>query len=325
MKARWSVFAFVLAVSGTGLILWLGENRPANSPSRVMPDAVPAAPTTVERTDNGLGAPDVRPREEPLVVTAMPSSFPAWDDLYRSSTDYFSFVQAAAPAAIAGDGEAQWLLSKALMECQLEGVTAQEVRAGRLPGHLATTPRAQRCQRFRDADPLESFDLPEDASSFAYWRNQALASQNPNAVMLRAAKVASGLHSDTSAATKAELHRQVLEDLRIVVESQEPEAILTLTSLYMNPNVARDDLQWVSWAVAACDLGYDCTQPMPAARDECAASGLCSAVTTVGDMIQRHPKLASNGAEIYAAAQDIAQHVRAQNWDSLEAHLKLRP
>lgn len=325
MRTIWSVLAIALAVSA--LVLWLREDRPSASVPRVVAaDLAPAPAITVDHGDEDRRAPDADSRgEEPPAVAATPTSAAAWDNLYRSSTDYFAFVQGAAAAAASGDGRAQWLLSKALMECQLELVTAQEVAAGRLPGHLAATPRAQRCQRFKNSHPLDGLGLPEDAKSFAYWRDQALASKDPNAVMLRAAKAASSLGSDTDAATKVDLHRQILEDLLIVVESREPEAILTLTSLYMNPHVARDDLQWVSWALAACDLGYDCTLPLPAARDECGASGLCTSVTTVGDMIQRSPKFASNNAEIYAAAQEIASLVRAGNWEPLQAYLALRP
>ncbi len=102
-------------------------------------------------------------------------------------------------------------------------------------------PNARRCERFKDGHPLDSFRLPEDAKAFAYWRDQALAAKDANAVMLRAIETAARLRSDAPPDLKSELRRGILADIRIVVDSQEPEVLLSIATLYMDPNVARDD------------------------------------------------------------------------------------
>ena len=92
-----------------------------------------------------------------------PTDAVEWDERYRSE-DLFSFAQAAAAAAINGDGRAGWLLSLVLVECKVLLGRADR-RDPALRGSLAEArlddSKLERCEGFRTADPLDG--LPEEA------------------------------------------------------------------------------------------------------------------------------------------------------------------
>ena len=90
----------------------------------------------------------------------------------------------------------------------------------------------------------------------------------------------------------------------------------------MSPTLSREPgFQTSAWLVAACELGYDCSQPFPAIVESCAESGVCAGVQAVSDLIQQVPDFARS----YTAGQDIAYKIRARDSDGLEPYLTMRP
>jgi hypothetical protein len=104
--------------------------------------------------------------------------------------------------------------------------------------------------------------------------------------------------------------------------SKDPEAIATLSNVFLQPAIRHDALQSSAWLLAACELGYDCSQTNPSLRHACVQSGTCDGTTFVDQT--RDSMNAAEFAKVYAAAQDIAYNVRVGNWDALQPYLVMR-
>jgi hypothetical protein len=321
VKIQVVLTGLVLAAAITSAVLslhtgWESATRPPSA-ARV-PDVSKADGEVVARlsrrdgksTGQAVAAPDenAADRREHLDSS---------DEVYRKSEDYFSFVQAIAPAAISGDGRAQWLLSRALFSCELHMRTRQDV-VEHDPNAMATL-RFRRCERFAEGHPLDAFELPAEAKSYSYWSEQALISRDPIATVARAVANAVRVGSDASA--NKDLRAAIRDDIRVVVASRDAEAILGIAGVYMQPEVARNQSQGPAWAYAACELGYDCSQPFPAVREDCASTGICSAITSVRDVIQA----AGNFDKVYSQGLAIADQVRLGDWEGLQPYLEMKP
>jgi hypothetical protein len=269
---------------------------------------------------------DALPQEESGSTSAAELTDAAeWDERYRTD-DLFSFAQSAAVAAMNGDGRAAWLLSLVLVECKSVLLSADR-RDRALRGSLAE-PRLddlkiQRCEGFRSAHPVDGLELPEEAKLSKYWRELAIAAGDGRAVASRAVISAATASADVDAATKANERARLMDDLRVAVASKDPEAIATLANVFFQPNVSPDPQTGIAWLVAACELGYDCSQTNPSLRHACVENNTCDG-TTLPDYFQRSAT-AAEFAEAYAAGQDIAYNVRAGNWEGLQPHLVMRP
>lgn len=248
-----------------------------------------------------------------------------WDDRYRGE-DLFSFVHSAAVAAMKGDARGAWLLSLVLTDCKMALLWADR-RDPALRGSLAEQPvddlKLQRCEGFRAAHPLDGLELPEEARSPKYWRELAIAGGDGRAVASRAVVVASALTDDMDAATKASQLALIMDDLHVAVASKDAEAIAALANVFFQPNVSRDPWQGEAWLLAACELGYDCSQTNPSLRHACVESRTCDG-STLADEIRRSGN-PGDFAAAYAAAQDIAYNVRQGSWQGLQPYLAMKP
>ena len=272
-------------------------------------------------------APGALPREQSVRTPAGELTDAAeWDERYRTE-DLFSFAQSAAVAAINGDGKAAWLLSLVLVECKVHLVSADQrdpALAGSLAERRLDDLKIQRCEGFRAAHPVDGLELPEDAKFPRYWRDLAIAAGDGRAVVYRAVVTyASTVNDDMDAATKANYRALILDDLRVAVASKDPEAIATLSGVFLQPAISHDPLQGFAWLVAGCELGADCSKTNPSLRHACVQSGTCDGTTLVEDL--RLSLSAAEFAKTYAAAQDIAYNVRVGNWDALQPYLVMRP
>lgn len=265
-------------------------------------------------------------REESVDASAgEPTDAAEWDERYRTE-DLFSFAQSAAVAAISGDGRAAWLLSGVLTECKVL-IASADRRDPALRGSLAERRvddlKIQRCDGFRAAHPLDELQLPEDAMRPGYWRELAIAAGDSRALASRAVMVASALNDDVDAATRANQLALIKDDLRVAVATKDAEAIATLANVFLQPNVSGDALQGAAWILAACELGYDCSQTNPSRGHACVQSGTCNG-TTLADEI-RSSVSAGEFAKAYAAGQDIAYNIRQGDWEGLQPYLVMRP
>jgi hypothetical protein len=276
----------------------------------------------------GAGAArDPLPQDEPIGTSSDELTDAAeWDQRYRTE-ELFSFAQSAAVAAMSGDGRAAWLLSLVLPECKVLLLSADR-RDPALRGSLAERRlddlKIQRCEGFRAAHPLDGLGLPEEANVPRYWRELAIAAGDGRAVAYRAVvELAAAVSDDMDAATRASYRAMILDDLRVAVASKDPEAIATLANVFFQPNVSPGAQQGVAWLLAACELGYDCSQTNPSQGNACVQSGTCDGSTLADGF--RHSVSAAEFAKAYAAGQDIAYNVGTGNWEGLQPYLVMRP
>jgi hypothetical protein len=270
---------------------------PSAEPATPPPSTDHRAPTATELERVGV---EDAPREN-------------WNERYLATGDFFAFVAGAAPAAISGDARAQYLISRALLYCRVAVLAENEPRPYASPHALRL------CDRFHNAHPLDAFDLPAEAKSFTYWRDQALANGDALAVVADAHTIFGRYEVERDPATKEQLREQVLAGIRVVVESRDPEGVMTIATFAARRPTANGLRGWASWLVAACELGLDCRQPPPPTARDCATSQMCAGVQTVTDMIQmvRYPN------DVYVAGQDIAYKIKIGDWEGLQQHLAL--
>jgi hypothetical protein len=307
---RWALGIGVAAAIAVGLLVWVRPERglvPQRQHSEVLP-ALSAEPVTPPLSTDHR-APTVTELERVGVEDAPREN---WNERYLATDDYFAFIAAAAPAAIGGDARAQYLISRALLKCQIQMGVEKE-----LPYALGDARRV--CERFHTAHPLDAFDLPPEAKSFIYWRDEALANGDALAAVADATRLLGLSEAARDPATKEQLRRKALAGIRVAVESRDPEAIMTISSFVQRPPTTREPWRSASWLVAACELGLDCSKPPPALARDCATSQLCAGINTVADMLQTVPY----PGDVYTAGQDIAYKIKIGDWEGLQQHLAL--
>lgn len=325
-QLRWPVVVSTVTALVIAIVLvavpFHGERAPTVSSTNVAhgPSAAAATEAVLPATEPRESARSQRERSVGRSAAALTDSA-NWDARYRTE-DLFSFAQSAALEALKGDGRAAWLLSLTLVECKVLLVSADQRDPG-LRGSLAELPAGdvQRCERFRTGHPLDGLELPEEARLPGYWRDLAIAAGDGRAVVSRAVRVAAQVSDDMDATARASYRQSILDDLRVATMSKDPEAIATLSAVFLQPSISHDHLQSAAWILAACELGYDCSETNPSRGHVCVQRGTCNGTTLVDEI--RSSVSASDFAKAYAASQDIAYNVRNGNWDALQRHLAM--
>lgn len=308
MARRWVLGIGAAAAVTVGMLVWLRPER-GPAPQTQHSEVRPAAPEPATPPPSTERPPSLSDLER---VNSEYAPRENWNERYLATDDYFAFIATAASAAIGGDARAQYLISQALLYCQVA------VRAGNEPRPYASPHALRPCERFHTGHPLDTFDLPAEARSFTHWRDQALANGDALAVVADAHRTFGKYEAERDPATKAQLREQVLAGIRVVVESRDPEAIMTV-AVFAQRRPTDGLTRWASWLVAACELGLDCRKPPPTIARDCATSQMCAGVQTVTDMIQmvRYPN------DVYFAGQDIAYKIKIGDWEGLQQHLAL--
>jgi hypothetical protein len=256
-----------------------------------------------------------------------------WQTLING-THPLEFVKAALPAAKAGDGRAAYEIARMLRGCAYEMSSADpEAQLQQdLAKWSAKAPQSAREDMERGARSCIEFakglakenpfgDLPVTPE---YWMAQAYAAGEPLAQVEKAAHAVADIAADPQMpeGTRAEKVKIVLENLRAAVESGDPEALYR-TGMLFTGLLVRDTVPGYAVALAACDLGYDCSTANPESLEhECAQDGRCPPG-------QDFPTLLQQGmgpeqyAELYARSQQVVLAVRAQDWDAVLANLTI--
>jgi hypothetical protein len=305
--------ALVLAAAWIlGLLDWQDSNPPSGS-GVTHPEAVAAVP---DRT-----AP-VTERNEGNVEASAHEDGPDedWDKLFAAG-DHYAFVEAAAAAALDGDGRAAWLMSRALLECTAVLRTEEGALSPAITANPVEMARQKRCSSFRhQPNPLDALELQEEAKRAGYWRQLAEALGDSRAVAYRAERAVSGIE-DLDAAGRAQRQQLIMDDVRVAVESKDPQAIFFLGNVYGRELQTRP-LQSELWLLASCDLGFDCSVPLPP-TDSCGYAGTCEPFVPM-EFLRRNLG-EKKFAEIYAEAQDVAYRIRVGDWEGLQPFLAMKP
>lgn len=198
---------------------------------------------------------------------------------FERTPDLFAFRQSLQPLALAGDGEARWLLSRVDEYCagfardpagfgrDSALIDAMSLDAARALG----TARARigtRCGRF----------APADAPTFVQLVEQRRDAAEAGSLAAEAALLAMGapLHEDMD-------YRRDLVDR--VQTSRDPEAFVALSpamgvaasgDVALADTVAGTQASQLAWLLAACDLGLDCSGDGALMTEHCANGGVCA-------------------------------------------------
>ncbi|MGH8287899.1 MAG: hypothetical protein ACREV7_02590 [Steroidobacteraceae bacterium] len=243
-----------------------------------------------------------------------PSAGTDWHLLFSSSRDYFAFVKRAAGPAAHGDGTAALYVSRAVQLCEL-----QVALYGHASDPLATFQNSlseqshmpefaadeaqhefELCKGFFGGDAFAS--LPPRAGgylSYTYWYNVAYKDDNPVAEVLHVVGElpAIGNGSDSQTVLKART------TLISAVSSGDPEAVFRVGELLLDGHGANMTDAYAI-AMAACDLGYNCSSSNPLIFGQCAAAGTCPSGEEFSDRVTK--EIGSSGyAGAYAKAQQL--------------------
>jgi hypothetical protein len=256
-----------------------------------------------------------------------------WVRKFRASDDYLQFVKGALPAALKGDGRASWYIAEALRACarvsrsyhgsadpeaQLQQELATRTAGPQWVRDLVTL-RTRRCLGLAREDPFAAMPAREGGYTDSYWYDQALADGEPLAEEYEVAKaiayaVTGGELSD---AQKTEKLASAESNLRLVVESGDPDALYRAGEFLMTFGYLSDPLNGPALALAACDLGSDCSANNPESYlFYCRLSAACPADYGYADLLQQNLGAEEFG-QIYARAQEIKQALEAGDSDAV--------
>lgn len=331
------VFSLLLltGIAGVAWFRGLAVDDEAESKVAIAVDARGAVPA---RVDGGSAAVPVSPEPKVEAIGEI-ASVRDWMRSYHESADDFLLARELAGAALLGDARAEYLLGQVLLRCEVYKRMLAPYTVGtvseRIEAHVAASSGtlersrmafrrgAQRCDGIFSDDPFAEYDLPEEARDFRYWSKRAVESGDPLAVMERAGRLAVGRNGTDDAEQAQAFREALLGDVRIAVSSGDPAALFTVGGLFSHPSVVADPKQGAAWLVAACEMGYDCSNANPSWASGCIEDGTCAAGETRLTEMQRDFG-AAKYAEIYAKAQDIQYKIRAGDWDGLQQYLEVK-
>ncbi len=328
--------AAAAAVLWLGARAWLGGDDSLAHQAVAHGDAEPAARASEEQAPAAADGSRALDESRAALRDTRPTGSavaPSLDAAFHVAADYFAFAQAAAPAAIAGDGRAQYRLGQVLEECNEQtriissmgrGGGAADVQAyldlvpgaGPTRGWLAE--QIQRCGKFFYGSPLDGLGLTEDARAARYWLDRARASRDALAVMDRAIEESLHQHFDSM---PPEHRAELLADVRTAVASREPAALYKIGTVFSQAAVARDTAQGTAWLLAACEAGFDCSNANPIVGQGCAVAGICDPAVTLQQSLERSFDGAQL-AQLHAASRDILERIERGDWGGLQPYLE---
>lgn len=261
-----------------------------------------------------------------------------WTTKFRSTDDYLKFIFEALPAAQKGDGRAAWYIGESLKSCALVMKTyADSADSGaQLNQELASMPRAaqwardlveqrtQHCLGLAQQDPFEG--LPPRAGGYvaSYWREQALKNGDPLAREDAAARALTSMSvgGDMPDSDKKKILASVQTDLRTVITSGDPDALFNAGLLLADSRYSDNPLDGIAIALAACDLGRDCSAGNPEnAFSQCKLTGACPPDADYAYFLQQSLR-PQDYVQVYAHAQEVKRLIEAGDAGSVLASFK---
>jgi hypothetical protein len=254
-----------------------------------------------------------------------------WTAKFHASSDYRKFVADALPSATSGDGRAAWYIGQALTSCTLvvkdyrrtpnpeELIRRQLERSVNAPQWIRDleVEKTNRCLGLAQSDPLEGLPHRDGGYPSAYWRNLALADKDPLAEAQAAADAIATISvtQGMSEEAKTVQVRVVDANIRALVQSGDPDALYYAGTLLSDPRYSSNSMNGIAVALAACDLGHDCSADNPENPFyNCKLSGECPSGADYAYFLQQSLG-AGKYSQIYAHAQEIVQSVRSGEWD----------
>lgn len=336
-KVWWAAAAGVCAAAA---LLALVVLRNAPGPARTASPAATSS-TTSGAIAGALNSPVVGAREKhgTSELLAKSTALSAWTAKFRASDDYLKFVKDALPRAVNNDGRAAWYIGEALKTCALvmHSYRSSADPEAQLTEQLAGMPKApqwardllaqntHRCLGLAKEDPFK--DLPGQVGGYpiSYWEQQALEDGDPLAQEQTAATALTLVAATRSMSQdeRATQYKIAETDLRAAVVSGDPDALYLAGMLLADPRYSSDTLNGTAVALAACELGRDCSANNPEnSFYNCKLSGACPADADFAYFLQQSLG-PDDYAKVYAHAQQVKQSVQAGDWEAVMADLKI--
>lgn len=235
-----------------------------------------------------------------------------WEKKFTGAADYDQFITEAMSSAMRGDGRASYYIARALIDCApyvnryrgdanpSAAFAADQMSRIKDPQWYrdVVSKRFQQCQHLIHDHPFGELPRRKGGYGFSFWYKQAVADGDPVAVMDQAASTLASLYSQSpSTQTDAQQHAAQV-DIRRAVESGDPHAIFLAGMILANSRYSEQPLEGVAIALAACDMGYDCSAANPNNPFSlCSKTGACPADADFAYYMQK-----SLGTAEYAAA-----------------------
>jgi len=258
-----------------------------------------------------------------------------WHSEFLKAQDYFTFVGTAALAAQNGDPRASYYVGRALTECALVKNKYQDSPdpEGALRDEIAGLPKMPQwvqdqrfkqlhlCIRLAKEDPFDK--LPKREGGYwdsKYWYNQALAGHDPLAQIDAAATTLSSLSANAS---NYDDINSAESNIRSALASRDPAALFRVGLFLTNPTYSADPLRGAAMALAACDLGYDCSSNNPENFFSiCRESAQCPADADLGYYLKQ--SLGDQRfAQAYARAQQLIDSLAQSDASLLEPFIQI--
>lgn len=248
-----------------------------------------------------------------------------------TSKDYWEFAQSVLPAALQGDADAQFYLSRALEYCsennrmfferrgrQLSLGEAIEFAARRHLSLETAQSVFDRCHRFQG-------QLSNQFGSAAEWLAKATSAGQPLAQASTAGKILEQrLRQNFVQAGGAPNPQQELADktdprvlLRDAVKSGEPEVYFRIGDVQglLRPAATDSNIDRYAWILIACNRGFDCSYAAQWVRNSCGGDPQCESITHPEDLVRL--LAADSWPAVQARAQQLEANLAIGDWDDL--------
>ena len=246
---RWSLAVAVLAISSWA---WL-HGRPDRAPAAMSQPSARSDPQPVGSADDRIASVN---RTNTVHVPVNGQIVPkGWAEQYQiARSNYFEFVRLAARAAYEGDGAAQYYIGRALTRCEETNALYRNAdSADQAVSHASYFPALLElerqeyldCQKFRSENPFA--DLPQHRGGYSadYWRDRAVASRYPVA-MVAAALDSPGQHTSQMIATA------------LATGNTEAMLLFGWSRATANEAIESAPIMGAAWVLAACRSGANC-------------------------------------------------------------------
>lgn len=306
--------------------------------------ATPDAPLAPDAGDKPLATPVAVEKApdppDPAVLAALPVSPNAkrtraqwYEDTHRS-TDIAKAVRDAAAAAEAGDDGAARAMTYIMLRCALplrsirSGGTREAYIAGYGKSNSAYAAHLQRiydqCAPLATAAGFEGWEnVPGGKWGVKYWRDLSLELGNPatEAEVLAEDLMQAAASGTPEQRTKAQQKAHTF--LKDILQKADGESWYVLGMRLGNSDLSSDISTGFALALAACEIGYDCSGDNER-NDWYACRWLAGCTETID--LNEHIR-AMTGPELYAKSyarsQQLVEMIQRGAWNEVEDFVKL--
>ena len=312
MEMQLAIYASVVVVVAAAGILLLRVNSP-NHVSRTDTPHSTRAPTREGSTTA------IHPAQTVSIATALGANKANWDSDFAGATSYFDFVTKASLAALNGDGSAAREVSMALNTClplvsmygkspkPEEALEARLASNAYSPQWLLDKARKefQLCKGFIAAGADAFANLPARQggyNSIRFWTDLAVAEHDPVAISSEALVAVNASVRAASPEARAAALGNVQVMIDQVIVSNDPTALFQIGQVLADSRVSTDPTRGFAIALAACDMGYDCSSRNALVFGACTIQSDCAENLNYADLVRK-----AIGAGGYARAYEQAQ------------------